>query len=64
MSAYAERRAQRYRDRLASMGPAAEGKKANWPKFCRRCGADISHLPRGVRTCGACVKAETKERRR
>jgi len=37
--------------------PPHPSKRANWLKFCHRCGADISHTPRGVRLCTYCNPA-------
>lgn len=38
-------------------------KRADWPKFCQVCGADIRELPKGVRTCSE-VCAAIRERQK
>jgi hypothetical protein len=53
----------RYLDCLVARNeqrPPHPSKRCDWLKFCRRCGADISHSARGVRVCASCVSEESR----
>src|SRR5271170_6653299 len=54
----ASRAYMRHLDRLVRMelqNGCHESKRANWPKFCCRCGSDISDTARYVRRCSSCL---------
>lgn len=54
-----------YLDRLIAMESVAgrhPSKRANWLKFCSRCGSDISSSPRCVRECSSCNSQEAARR--
>jgi hypothetical protein len=36
-------------------GTVHPSKRANWAKYCRKCGVDIRRAPRYVRLCSSCA---------
>jgi uncharacterized protein YqiB (DUF1249 family) len=57
---------QQYLNRIARLdmqNGAHPTKRANWLKFCRKCGKDISQTARHERLCEACSKVRVSRRK-
>jgi hypothetical protein len=50
-----------YERRLANMGTPGPDKKANWLKFCQKCGADISKTGKGIKLCEPCAQRDVED---